>query len=191
MMSNSSKKSKNIRSSANVRRIDRTSNPFLTVMKVIMLLLTAVYPLTMVSLSGAGLIYNSGSYGEELTRIGFMLIASSALMVAGAVLCIFRRSLCSLLSAVLTVAGCTLCMVMLFKLTSHADTAGWSDKYDMTPISSMYKARVVPTILPVAMCLVLAAVQFFSYDEQEERREKKKIKLERENADAPRIIGDD
>ena len=191
MMSKASKNSKNSRPTVPRRRIDRTSNPFLTAMKVVMLLLTAVYPLVMVSLSGAGLIYNSDSYGEDITRIGMMLIVSSVLMVAGAVLCIFRRSVCSLLSAVFTVVGCTLCMVMLNKLAYHADSAGWSNKFDMTPISSMYKMRIIPTLLPAAMCTVLAVVQFLSYDEQEERREKRKRRLERENADAPKIIGDE
>ena len=173
------------------RRIDRTANPFLTSMKVIMLLLTAVYPLVMVSLSGAGLVYNSGSYGAEITRIGVLLIVSSVLMTAGAVLCIFRRSACSILSAVFSLFGCILCMVMLHKLVYHADASGWSNKFDMTPISGMYKRRIIPTLLPAAMCTVIAFVQFFSYDEQEERRERRKRRIERENADAPKIIGDE
>ncbi len=166
----------------------KSSEPIIIVMKVIMLALTAVFPLLMVTMTGAGLIYNRDSYGPVITRMGVLFIVSAVLMTAGAVFCISRKSLPNLLSAACTAVGIIMCMVLLYKLVRHADSAGWSDNYNMTPVSSMYKARVTPSLLPAAMALVISAVQFFSYNTSEERREKKRKKLERENAPSPKIL---
>ena len=62
------------------------------VAKALMVILTAVYPLFMVVLSGAGLIYNRESYGSTLAIVGGALIASGEIMSAGAILCLSQVS---------------------------------------------------------------------------------------------------
>ena len=42
----------------------KRQNPLIIAAKAVMLALTAVYPLFMVCMSGAGLIYNKDSYGS-------------------------------------------------------------------------------------------------------------------------------
>ena len=145
----------------------------------------------MVTLSGAGLIYNKESYGEELAAVGTLLVASGFIMAAGALLCIFRKNLLNTISAVCSAGGLALCLTMMYKLCDHADRAGWTDNFAMTPISDMYKARIFPSIAPAAIALVIAAVQLFSYEAAEERRRRRLRRSEEENAPAPSIIDEE
>ncbi len=132
--------------------------PFVIVSRAVMLILTAVYPLIMTFLSGAGIIYNSESYGKEVTQIGIMLVISSVLMTTGAFLCLSGRKIPNILSIIFSVSGIILCMTMLYKLCSHADYSGWNDKFTMNPISDMYKMRILPCFIPVLMSLVTSAL---------------------------------
>ena len=157
--------------------------------KILTLLLTAVYPVLMTCLSGAGLIYNRSSYGSSLTAVGVFLIISGAAMTAGAILCLPRRSVPNVLSVILSLCGLALCLAMLFRLTSHADRAGWSDIRTMTPVSDMYRSRILPVTAPACLSSVLSLIQLFSYEETEERRLKRKKREEEENRDTPKILG--
>jgi hypothetical protein len=86
-------------------------------------------------------------------------------MTAGAVLCLFRKPAMNKLSAFLSVSGFVLCMVMLNRLTDHADASGWTNKYTLEPVSSMYDSRILPCIAPVAIATVIASVQLFSRED--------------------------
>lgn len=165
----------------------RKKHGIMIVAKALMVILTAVYPLFMVVLSGAGLIYNRESYGSTLTIVGGALIASGVIMSAGAILCLFGKNITS---ALCSGGGLALCMAMLHKLCEHADRAGWSDKFTMAPISDMYKARILPCIVPVALAAVIATVQYYSYESAEERRRRRESKEEAANAPAAKIIDD-
>ncbi|HAE52588.1 MAG TPA: hypothetical protein DCG30_04965 [Ruminococcus sp.] len=154
------------------------------ILKIIMLVLTAVYSCTMTVLSGAGLYYNRESYGEKLENIGILMIVSGILMTVGAVLCLFRKNILNIISLVFSCSGFALCMTMLYKLCDHADRAGWSDKYNMSPISDMYKSRIMPCIAPFVIAVAVAVLQLLSYEAAEQRR----IKKLKENAPAPKIL---
>ncbi|MBR2284455.1 MAG: hypothetical protein IJ874_08590 [Ruminococcus sp.] len=167
---------------------NKKSSGFLTALKIIMLVLTAVYPLVMVTLSGAGLVYNHESYGSELTAVGVLLIISGAAMVLGALLCLFRKTIPDIISVICSGGGLALCLAMLYKLADHADRAGWTNAYTLMPISDMYKSRIMPAIAPAAIAVIIALIQLFSYEASEERRLRRQKKLEKENAEAPKII---
>ena len=154
------------------------------ILKIIMLVLTAVYSCTMTILSGAGLYYNRESYGEKLENIGILMIVSGILMTVGAVLCLFRKNILNIISLVFSCSGFALCMTMLYKLCDHADRAGWSDKYNMSPVSDMYKSRIMPCIAPFVIAVAVAVLQLLSYEAAEQRR----IKKLKENAPAPKIL---
>lgn len=163
-------------------------HPFLKAIKIIMLILTAVYPLTMVCMAGAGLIYNGDSYGSELVNTGTALIISGVLMTCGAVICVFKKTVMNIISLICTSSGLALCLVMLYKLCTHADNAGWTDNYTMSPVSDMYMVRILPVTVPAVLALLTAAIQIFSYQAAEERCIRRQKKLEAENASAPSII---
>lgn len=160
--------------------------------KTALMILTAVYPVFMVMMTGAGLISNKESYGSVISGYGVYLIVSGICMTAAAVFCLFRKSIANLISALLSSAGFALCMTITYKLVKHADSAGWSGtgKYENIPVSNMYKERILPTLLPFLLTILISAVQFFSYDAREERRLRKKVRTEKENAAAPPIIDD-
>lgn len=158
--------------------------------KVITALLALFFSCAMTILSGAGLIYNRESYGSGMAATGFFLIVSAVLMTLGAILCIFRRNAANILSLIFSSCGFILCMVMLHRLISHADRCGWTDKYTFQPISSMYRSRILPCIIPVALSVAVALIQLFSYDMIQYRRQRKAEKEAKENAPAPPIIDD-
>ncbi|MCR4640333.1 hypothetical protein [Ruminococcus sp.] len=134
-------------------------SPLMTACKSIALLLSLWFSGAMTALSGAGLIYNGESYGAELKNTGIFLIISSVLMVSGAFLCLFRKKLPNILSILLAVSGLVLCLVMLSRLTDHADLSGWTDKYTLLPVSDMYMRRILPSIAPCVLTAAIAAVQ--------------------------------
>lgn len=118
---------------------------------VILMLLTAVYPVTMVMLSGAGIVYNRESYGSSLCIAGALLTVSGAAMTAGALLTLSRRRAAAAMSVILSAAGLVLCLCMLRMLTDHADRAGWSDALTMTPVSEIYRRRILPAAVPALL----------------------------------------
>ena len=164
----------------------KRKKPLITAAKAIMLVLTAVYPLFMVELSGAGLIYNKDSYGGELAAVGVFLILSGIIMALGAGLALPRRNLPNIAAVICSAGGLTLCLAMMYRLCTHADAAGWVDNRAMTPVSDMYRARILPSIAPAAIAAAVAAVQLCSYEAAEERRRRR----ERREAPAPKIVDD-
>lgn len=134
----------------------------MAICKAVTLLLSLWFSGAMTALSGAGLIYNSGSYGAELKNTGIFLIISSVLMISGAFLCLFRRKLPNIMAILFAIVGLVLCLVMLKKLTDHANMSGWTDKYTLLPVSDMYMRRILPSIVPAALTAIIAAVQLCS-----------------------------
>lgn len=175
------------------RPLRSKQKPSMTALKVILLVLTAVYPVFMTMLTGAGIISNRLSYGSTITFYGVCLIVSGAVMTAAAVLCMSRRSTPNLIAAPLSGAGFALCMAVLVRLIRHAESAGWTGiaKYEGVPVSDMYRTRIGPVTAPFLLTVLIAALQYFSYDCSEERRIRRKHRLEKENQPAPSIIGDD
>lgn len=168
----------------NMKKLPRKRSPLLTASKAVMLVLSLWFSCAMPALTGAGLISNRASYGVEMEKTGIFFIVSAALMTAGAFLCLIRRDLPDILSVVFSLSGLALCMVMLKKLTDHAERSGWTDKYTLLPVSGMYTSRIMPCIIPVVLAVAIAAVQLCSYEQKERRRRKKTEK----DAPAPPII---
>ena len=146
---------------------EKTSLP-IKIIKAVTLVLSAVYCLFMPAMTGAGLLYNHRSYGAELTRIGTFFIISAVLMTASALMCIFKKKICSILSIVFSLSGAVLCLAMLRKLCIHADKSGWSDKFTMEQISRMYERRILPCVIPVVLIIAVSAVNMRQNQDKEE-----------------------
>ena len=52
------------------RPLRSKQKPYMTVLKVILVVLTLIYPVFMTMMTGAGIIHNKSSYGEEITSLG-------------------------------------------------------------------------------------------------------------------------
>lgn len=141
------------------KKLPQKRSPLMTAFKVITLLLSLWFSGAMTALSGAGLIYNGGSYGAELRITGVFLIVSAVMMVSGACLCLFSKKLPDVMAVLLALGGLVLCLVMLKRLTDHADLSGWTDKYTLLPISDMYMRRILPSIVPCVLTAAIAAAQ--------------------------------
>lgn len=142
-----------------MRKINRNQRKTSLFAKLVLLLAALYFCFAMPFLTGAGLIYDRESYGEELSQTGVFFIISAVLMLAGAVFCLFRKKILNILSVIFTSSGFIFCMAMLKKLADHADKSGWADKYDMTPISEMYESRLLPCILPVLLIVTADIIQ--------------------------------
>lgn len=160
---------------------------FLKILKIAAMLLTLCISCAMPVLSGAGLIYNRESYGIELERVGIFLILSGVFMTIGAVLCFFRKNIANISAIIFSSGGFILCMAMLSKLAAHADKSGWSDKYTMSPISDMYRSRLIPCVIPVALVIIAAVIQLLVYEPDKDGSERRN----HENEKAPSVLGAD
>lgn len=138
-------------------------NPLFLAVKIIILVLTAVYPLAMVCTAGAGLIYNGKSYGTTLVTCGVLFIVSGIFMTAGALMCLPRKKLPNIISAVMSIAGLAVCLTVLFIVCSHADNAGWVNSRTLKPVSDMYKFRILPVIIPSLTAIITAIFQVRSF----------------------------
>ncbi len=169
-----------------MKKIHRKQNIIMTAAKLLLIVLTAVYPFFMTMMTGIGILSKSASYGSKITFCGAALIISGASLTTAAILCLFRKSLPNLLSMCIALPSFAVCMVALCKLVSHAESAGWMGHgmYSAVPVADMYRQRIFPVILPFLLTLTIAAIQYFSYSATEERCEKKC----RKNAPAPKII---
>jgi len=127
-------------------------------LKAAILLLSAVYCLFMPVMTGLGLLYNHASYGKFLTLTGVYFIVSALLMTAGTVMCGSRKKAKNVLSVILLALGFIICMVMLNNLCHYADIRGWSSKFEIERISSMYKRRLIPCVIPVTAAVVLSVL---------------------------------
>ena len=137
-------------------------------LKAAILLLSAVYCLFMPVMTGLGLLYNRASYGKFLTLTGVYFIVSALLMTAGTVMCGSRKKAKNVLSVIFLVLGFIICMVMLHNLCHYADMRGWSGKFEIERISSMYKRRIIPCVIPVTAAVILSAVRIGGRNEKPE-----------------------
>ncbi|MGN0621860.1 MAG: hypothetical protein ACI4I9_08325 [Porcipelethomonas sp.] len=157
------------------------------IIKIAAILTTLVFPCIFNILSAAGWIYNSGSYGEIFNVYGAVMIVSSAVMAAAAILCCLKLNIAAVIADFI---GLIPCMTILYKVVVFADENGWSNKYTMEPVSNMYRNRILPTIIPFVLIIAAAALQFFSYEAAVKRRKKREEKEKRENMPAPKILDD-
>jgi len=160
---------------------------FIKILKIAAMLLTLCISCAMPALSGAGLIYNRESYGAELVRVGIFLILSGTFMTIGAILCFFRKRNANISAIIFSTGGYILCMTMLRRLAAHADKSGWSDKYTMSPISDMYRSRLIPCVIPVMLVIIAAVIQLLVYEPENDGGKRRN----HENEKAPSVLGDD
>ena len=154
--------------SKNNIRSKNIDNSAIKVLKVILAVLTIIYPLMMNLLSGFGMfiewnnsdfVLNCNKYSKELTFFGILMILGGLTMTAASVLCILKKYKSAI---ILSPTGLALSLISLFYVSHHADFAGWSDKYTMQPISNMYIERNLPVIIPFLICVILSAFKLFS-----------------------------
>ena len=90
------------------------------------------------------------------------------------ILCLGASLLCAC-------AGIASCMTVLYKFCAYADQnfSGIGDT--MQPVSELYRDRLLPMLLPCAVCCVLAVWQMMSYDVKVYIQQKKEEKQKLEN----------
>lgn len=129
-------------------------NFLLIILKIVLAVSTLIYPLFMVILSGAGLVFNGNSYGLKLVLCGIFWIVSGLMLTSGSLLCLMKKNIPAL---ILSSAGFSICMAVLFIVTAHAEKYSWNMPYyaEFT-VSGMYIKRIIPTALPFILTLLIS-----------------------------------
>ncbi len=160
-------------------------------LRILLVILTMIYPCFMVMMSATGWMYNfkSGNYPELFRNFAMGMYLGGGLLCLGTILLFFgikakfwKINFISLSSAVI---GCPLCMGILSKFSDYADQNFSGIGESMQPVSEMYHDRIFPVIFPAVLLAVLSVWQIL--DTREERiQERARI----ENAEAPKILED-
>lgn len=151
-----------------MRKKTEKNNAAIKLLKAAIIILSAIYCLFMPFMTGLGLLYNHEAYGTELSLAGILFMVSALLMAVSAVMCLSIKKLPNILSLVFSSSGAVICLLMLKKLCTHADSSGWSDKFTMEQVSHMYERRILPCILPVILIIVLSLLHLGHKHEAEE-----------------------
>ena len=133
------------------------------ILKILLVISALIWSFFMVVMTGAGLVFNRESYGQDIMQTGIFFIISGILMISGTVLSLFRKKVLNLISVILSCTGFILCMIMLCRLVNHADSNGWRDNFTLTPVSDMYRTRIMPVIIPSVLSVATALRNYFSY----------------------------
>ncbi len=128
----------------------------LIIEKIILTVLTLVYPFFTVMLSGAGLILNGNSYGTKIIICGIIWIFSGLLMSSGSIFCIANKNIPAV---ILSSIGFLTCMIILFIVISHAEKHGWNAPlplFDEFSVAYMYGRRIIPTVIPFILTILIS-----------------------------------
>lgn len=155
-----------------------------------------VYPGFMAMMSAAGWLHNvgTGSYPDTFRSLAGWMIAGGGMLCVSLLLAFLgaRPKLwgCNLAAAVLSVTGCTACLLSLHRFCAYADTHFSGIGETMEPVSQLYRDRLLPVLLAAALLLALSLWQLFSDPVREYRIAQKYEKRRRDNAPAPKILGE-
>ncbi|MBQ8927465.1 MAG: hypothetical protein IJ055_04210 [Oscillospiraceae bacterium] len=172
----------------------RTKKAVHVLLHVLLCLSTLVWPVLIDQLCAAGWRYNvrEGNYPGVFSAYALWMTVGGVLMTAGWVLCLVgtapKRSWWDLPAAGGTAIGFVCCMGVLSRFTAYADQNFSGIGESMEPVSTLYRDRLLPNLLPCVLCLVLAGWQFFSEASREARRDARRRREERLNAKAPKIL---
>ncbi len=166
---------------------ERFTKNSIFILKICLIISTAVFPLFMNLMSGIGWISTYTRYSNEIRTMGIIILISSALMTLALIFCLLKFNLFAIFTECL---GFTVTMTVLTKMMNYADNNGWSNQITMQPASDLYRNRILPTIIPFVLLITIALLQYFSYEEKVKRKIKREEKEKKENMTAPKIIND-
>lgn len=154
-------------------------NFFKKLLKIILLILTAVYILFYNILGGTGIIYeavtnrSAGLLNQHDYRVllvaGTFFLASSGLMIASTGT-LFMKKL--RLSVIAETAGIILCMSALFVIVNTAEKVGITDG-NLQPYTNVYMIRHLPSLAHFVVICVFVTADYLSYDNKVLRKKKK------------------
>lgn len=173
-------------------------NIVIKVLLVLLVVLTLVSPIFLNGLGAYGIISNANenlannpdlsdylkTLMNQMVEYGYLMVASSVLMVVSTVLCLCKLNIVPMVTQS---SGFAICMFVMVKISAIADKYGLTDS-DLQPLSEKYYNRHCVTIAPFVLLLLICLLRFFSYEKRSERKQKKLDKLAQENAPCEKII---
>ncbi|MDO5559183.1 MAG: hypothetical protein Q4F95_06245 [Oscillospiraceae bacterium] len=152
---------------------------FKIILKIILILITVIYAVFFNLAGGAGIIYeaiDNRSAGllvpDDFTKLAAAsgcFFASGILMVTATVMVLHKKGLSVLIAEI---PGISACMTGLILIVSQAQKIGFSDE-NLQPYSQIYLARHLPTLGHFVVILIIALMNYLSYDNRVKRNKKK------------------
>lgn len=166
------------------------------ILRIALVISALIYPGFMAMMSAAGWMHNvgTGSYPDVFRSFAGWMYAGGGMLCAGTVLVLLGAKpklwICNLIGMAAGVIGCGACLSSLYRFCAYADQHFSGIGETMQPVSELYRGRLLPVILTAVLLVILGAWQSFSEDAREYRIARKREKEARENAPAPKILGE-
>ncbi len=135
---------------------------------IILIIITAIYPLFINLLSGTALFYNAYENYELMLveksgfvyyrNLGIIMMLSSVMLVLSTILCITKKNILSLL---IETIGIVMCMAVVISLRKIAMESGMSDE-SFKPYKDIFTLRHTPTLIHTIVLYILALKNHFS-----------------------------
>ncbi len=161
---------------------------------LLLALSTLIWPVLIDQLAAAGWRYNAdeGHYPDVFHAYALWMSIGGILLTAGWILCLVgiapKRSWCNAAAAGCAVLGVICCLCVLARFEVYADQNFSGIGETMQPVSTLYRDRLLPNLLPCALCVAAAGWQFFSEKARDARSSARRRREERLNAQAPKIL---
>lgn len=165
-------------------------------LRIAVVILTVIYPAFMAMMSAAGWMHNvgTGAYPAMFRSLAGFMFTGGGLVCAGTISAMLgiraRWWKCNIAGIASGCVGCGMCLAVLRRFCTYADEhfSGIGD--DLMPVSQLYRDRLLPILLVTVLLTVLCLWQIFTDPAREFRIRKRREQAERENAPAPKILGD-
>lgn len=165
-------------------------------LRLLLVILTLIYPGFMAVMSAAGWHYNvtQGSYPALFDSLAGWMYAGSFLLCTGTLLVLIgakpRLWTCNIAAGCMGGVGCAACMMSLHRFCVYADQNFSGIGESLRPVSDLYRVRLLPILAPALLLAGLSLWQACSEEAREVRSRRKQERHAKENAPAPKILGE-
>lgn len=160
------------------------------ILRVLMILSTLIFALFIGLLTALGWNSSLTYQGDTFRTLAAVLAVGILLISAGTVLCMAKKDIAAVICALI---GGIMSVVAAYRAIEIAYDQGWystTSLYLDRPVADLWTQRLYPILIPAGMVILCSILHFFSYEAKVKRDEKRKLREEKENAPAPKIIED-
>ncbi|MBE6854375.1 MAG: hypothetical protein E7501_01835 [Ruminococcus sp.] len=159
-------------------------------LRVLMILSTLIFALFIGLLTALGWNSSLNYQGDTFHTLAAVLAVAILLISAGTVLCMAKKDIIAIICALV---GGIMSVAVSYRAIAIAYDQGWTSTTSLyldRPVADLWTQRLYPILIPAAMVILCSVLHFFSYEAKLKREENKKRREEKENAPAPKILGD-
>lgn len=154
-----------------------------TLLKIAMIVCTCYWAVFNNILAGIGMVIKPES---QIHQYGVPMLIATGIVILASVLVLKNKNIPSIITGVVGMAAV---LVIVGNMCDVVDALALSDE-NFQMMSDIYKKRHNPTMIVTLFQVILAVVQYFSYEESVKRAKRRQKKLDEKYAEAPKILDD-